>query len=279
MAMVLALQPIVTCAETLRATATAASHYLSDAIECPALASAPVFSELLAWGYFNPFGPTTCSLFLVDVPTADEQIIFFRWLNPFATGATAYGLVPNTVAGNPQQLASVLERLFAGGAQERSTSPRKFPSHVRLIPGSSLDASKAKDLILLAAASAETGDLGITLQRLREYKGHPWRRTAVERDEAFAHTRMGAASVPEASPPPPNRAQLEEWWRLVTDPEHGNPSLWSFLAPGTARSSFRIRSTDSLQTAQQTEQCDLSHCCRHSRHPRGSLSMAGAGRG
>ncbi len=124
-AMVLALQPIVTCAETLRATATAASHYLSDAIECPALASAPVFSELLAWGYFNPFGPTTCSLFLVDVPTADEQIIFFRWLNPFATGATAYGLVPNTVAGNPQQLASVLERLFAGGAQERSTSPRQ----------------------------------------------------------------------------------------------------------------------------------------------------------
>ncbi len=128
-----------------------------------------------------------------------------------------------------------------------------------------------------AAASAETGDLGITLQRLREYKGHPWRRTAVERDEAFAHTRMGAASVPEASPPPPNRAQLEEWWGTSPTLSTCNPSLWSFPRAWNGAIEFQNQIHRQPADGPQT-QCDLSDCCRHSRHPRGSLSMAGAGR-
>src|SRR5262249_43329283 len=53
---------ILRCAERLRPTATAASDYLSVSIECPVLASAQVFTPLLEWAFFNPWGPTLCAL-------------------------------------------------------------------------------------------------------------------------------------------------------------------------------------------------------------------------
>jgi hypothetical protein len=178
---------------------------------------------VFAWALFNPFGPTLCAVHLVEVPDTKERIIFFRWLNPFATGATAYGVVPEAVAHDPKRLVSILMPIFDPGSGGRAHAPvmPSLPTHVQLLPDSPLDSGQVRELVLAAAKGSDSKALTTTMQRLRVYKGDPWKRTAVERDEAFE--RLG-----KGTPPPPDpaatvaatRAQLEEWWVLVTDPLH-----------------------------------------------------------
>jgi hypothetical protein len=209
---------IVRCAEMLRPTATAATGYLSASIDCQALASARVFTPLLAWAFFNPFGPTLCALHLVEVPGTREYVIFLRSLNPFATSATAHGLLPAPVGQDTPQLVSILRRLFSG---EETPMPN-LPTHVRLLPESPLNASQAKTIILSSAKATDSQALAVTIQRLKTYKGDPWKRTAVERDEAFARIRPGGvdASAAAVGGGPATEAQFEQWWVLATDPDH-----------------------------------------------------------
>jgi len=211
---------IVRCAQSLRATASAASHYLADPIECEALGSASAFTPLIAWALFNPFGPTLCTLHLVDVPSSNERIIFFRWLNPFATGATAYGLVPAAVSGDPKRLLPILMLIFDRGPAAPARVIQDPPTHVSVPPESPLELGQVKELILAGVKGTDSKALSTKLQRLRAYRGDPWKRTAVERDEAFA--RLGKSTPAPATPvtAPATRAQLEEWWGLVTDPVH-----------------------------------------------------------
>jgi hypothetical protein len=209
---------IVRCADMLRPTATAATDYLSASIDCAVLPSARVFTPLLAWAFFNPFGPTICALHLIEVPGTREQLAFFRSLNPFATSATARGLVPEAVAQDTPHLVSILKRLFSGD----ETPMPNLPTHVRLLPESPLNPSQAKAIILLSAKATDSQALAVTIERLKTYKGDPWKRTAVERDEAFARIRPGAVQTsPSAvSGGPATEAQLERWWALATDPDH-----------------------------------------------------------
>jgi hypothetical protein len=209
---------IVRCAEMLRPTATAATDYLSASIDYPVLASARVFTPLLAWAFFNPFGPSLCALHLVEVPGTREHVIFFRSLNPFATSATANGLVPEPVAQDTPRLVSILKRLFSGD----ETPMPSLPTHVRLPPESPLNPSLAKEIVLSSAKATDSRALAVTIERLETYKGDPWRRTAVERDEAFARIRPGVvhASPAAVGDGPATEVQLERWWVLATDRDH-----------------------------------------------------------
>jgi hypothetical protein len=209
---------IVRCADMLRPTAIAATEYLSASIDCPALASASAFTPLLAWAFFNPFGPTLCALHLVQVPGTREHVIFVRSLNPFATSATAHGLVPEAVAQDTPHLVSILKRLFSGD----ETPMPNLPTHVRLLPESPLNPSQAKAIILPSAKATDSQALAATIERLKTYRGDPWKRTAVERDEAFARIRPGVAQASPAAVGggPATEAQLERWWALATDPDH-----------------------------------------------------------
>lgn len=208
------------CAQTLRATATAASGYLGAPVECPALGSADAFTPLLAWAYFNPFGPTLCSLHLVEVPDTRERIIFFRWLNPFATGATAYGLLPEAVAQDAQRVLSILMPLLRDGSDDRPRLMASLPTHVRVLAESPLAERQVKELVLAAATGSDASALSVTIHSLRTHQGDPWARTAVETKEAFASLGQDMESSSEAMAPPATRAQLEDWWALVTDPAH-----------------------------------------------------------
>ncbi len=209
---------IARCADLLRPAATAESGYLSAPIECPALASARVFTPLLAWAFFNPFGPTLCALHLVRVPRTGERVIFCRSLNPFANSALACGLVPDAVAQDVPRIVSVLTRLFSGS----DTPMPNPPTHVQVPPESPLAPTQAREIILSSVKRTRAKELAVTIQRLKDYKGDPWGRTAVERDEAFARLRQGLASPTQASPDETlaTTAQLEEWWTAATDPVH-----------------------------------------------------------
>jgi hypothetical protein len=211
---------ITTCAQSLRATATGSSNYLGTPIECPALGSASAFTPVLAWALFNPFGPTMSAIHLVEVPNTKERIIFFRWLNPFATGATAYGLVPDAVAHDPKRLLGVLMPVFERRIGEPAPVMPSLPTHVQILPESPLESGQVRELVLAAGKGSDSKALNTTMQRLRMYKGDPWKRTAVERDEAFERLGKGAPRPPDSPPVPATRAQLEEWWALVTDPVH-----------------------------------------------------------
>jgi hypothetical protein len=211
---------IVRCAHSLRTTASPASHHLANPIECEALASASVFTPLIAWAIFNPFGPTLCALHLVEVPNSKDRIIFFRLLNPFAAGATAYGLVPETVSGDPNRLLPVLMLIFERGTSAPARVIQDPPTHVSVPPESPLKLGQVKDLIFAGVRGTDSKALSITIERLRTYRGDPWKRTAVERDEAFARLGTGTPAPVAPTTVPATRAQLEEWWGLVTDPVH-----------------------------------------------------------
>jgi hypothetical protein len=210
----------IKCAQSLRTTANAATHYLTTPVECPALGSASSFTPLIAWALFNPFGPTICALHLVAVPDSSDQIIFFRWLNPFATGATAYGIVPDSVARDLKSLLPPLLLIFDPGTNSTALVMPALPTHVSVPAESLLKLDQAKELVLTSAKGTDSKTLSTKIERLRAYRGDPWKRTAVERDEAFALLGKGAPPAPAPGAAPATRQQLEQWWVLVTDPVH-----------------------------------------------------------
>jgi hypothetical protein len=145
-------------------------------------------------------------------------VIFLRSLNPFATSATAHGLLPAPVGQDTPHLVSILRRLFSG----EDTPMPNLPTHVRLLPESLLNPGQAKTIILSSAKATDSQALAVTNQRLKTYKGDPWKRTAIERDEAFARIRPGGvdASPATVSGGPASEAQLDQWSVLATDPDH-----------------------------------------------------------
>jgi hypothetical protein len=210
----------IKCAESLRTRASAATHYLANPVECPALGSASAFTPLIAWALFNPFGPTICALHLVAVPDSSDRIIFFRWLNPFATGATAYGIVPDSVARDPKRLLPTLIMIFDPGRTSTAPVMPALPTHVSVPAESPLKLEQAREVVLTAANGTDSKSLTTRIDRLKAYRGDPWKRTAVERDETFALLGKGAPPAPAPSATPATRQQLEQWWVLVTDPVH-----------------------------------------------------------
>jgi hypothetical protein len=221
-------------ADSLRPEATATTHYLVPPQECEMAALASRFTPLVGWGIFNPFGPTTSYLALLDVPDRDDRLLLQRMQHPLTQRATLVGLLPATVS----DLMPTLRQLFRQNGAPEHSLVAGLPSHILVPPGSPLELEQVRELFwLVAPLSSDAAYLdGVTASLLR-HKGNPWERASEgvraalgqfgrpSRDEAVE------ASDP-AAPSGPNPAQFARWWAAVTDSEHvqselaAMPSAW-----------------------------------------------------
>lgn len=208
------------CAEKARLTARETSHYLSVPVtNCEELGLTPEFIPLAAWGYFNPFGPTAVTLFLIGVPESKEQLIFLRILHPLSPAGIVYGIIPNHIAGNTQKLFEILQNLFARNDSADQPVISSLPSHVIIIPESPLRKDQVKELLFISAKNFTTlEDLDVNSDRMDQYKGDPWRRTMVVLKEGLK--RSDATSTTKRKSGLPTRASFERWWNIVSNPEH-----------------------------------------------------------
>lgn len=204
-------------ANTARKTSTQSSLYLSQPIpHSEAAAQAIRFTPLAAWGIFNPFGPTVTSLFLIEVPTSQEQLLFLRMLHPFSPFAVIYGLLPKQVAQDEGQLRKTLQRLFEINGSKEYPLMNDLPSLIKEIKESPISVTVLKELFFHVAVSLRGQNLGETCDLLKKFKGDPWGRAKLEFSSALKRERPRQAGILNTV----TRPQYEEWWSLVTDPAH-----------------------------------------------------------
>jgi hypothetical protein len=186
---------------------------------------------VLSWMYFNPLGPTSCGLFYVTVPQSQDLILAFNSLNPFEKNWTAYLLVPGPLS--PEVLFASLGALFEANGHRTAPLFSSLPTSVFhadnwFLPVQEplLKGPEARGLFRLVAPSISDLDFETTNEFLRQYKGNPWERTAAELQEGLLQSLVRT----DQTKPKFDAALFEEWFDLVTDPEHVRSERSNFQA-------------------------------------------------
>ena len=199
-------------------------------IGCEALGSVEG-TPVLSWMYFNPMGPTACSLFFAPVPDTEDSILSFNSMNPFQKEWIAYLLMPGPLS--PKAVTAAVGALFL--ANGHSTAPlfSGLPTSVFHAENWFLPAKKpllsdwqARSLFRMAAQQIQDIDFPTINNYLRQYKGDPWERTAAELQEGLLQ------SVIRTDQPKANFEEglFQEWFDLITDPEHVRSEQRNFQA-------------------------------------------------
>jgi hypothetical protein len=222
------------CAEDLRKAA--GSRHEGDILPrpvtgCEALGKVGGGMPVLSWMYFNPLGPTSCGLFFVAVPQSQDLILALNSLNPFEKNWTAYLLAPGPLS--PKMVVASLGALFVANGHSAAPLFSSLPTSVFHADNWSLPIQEpllggpeARGLFRLVAPSISDPDFETTNEFLRQYKGNPWERTAAELQEGPLQ------SLVQTDHPKPkfDAALFEEWFDLVTDPEHVRSEQSNFQA-------------------------------------------------
>lgn len=177
---------------------------------------------LVAWMHFNPLGPTTSSLFYVPVPGADEGLLTFRSDNPFVCQHAAFGVMPHDVAA--EEIGRVAFMLFAVNGHESCPLFGTLPTSIAHegnwredIAAPTFDGKLTRTLFKGAARAVWPADMAATCEYLRRYKGDPWKRTAAEFDEGLLSVLIKQSGKERTGF---SEELFDEWFELVTDPEH-----------------------------------------------------------
>lgn len=225
------------CAEKARLSADPSSHYLCDAFDAAEVSRFLVvtfqsghtdgmYLQLMRWGYFNPFGPTTVTINLSPV-SAKENLLTMQVDHPFRSQAIVYGLLPGK-----RELDPALRLLFERNGSRDWPLFIDFPSHVVEVSGAPVSIDQVKELVFAAVQSIDASELDAWCELLQRHRGKPWDRAGIEvqralsRPEvtkALADIKAGYSSMPASEPTPPvrvTRSQFERWWELVTDRRH-----------------------------------------------------------
>jgi len=223
------------CAAELKQRISSSEHRKGDplpdpVVGCDALGKVEGV-PVVSWMYFNPFGPTLCSVFFVPVPDTEDSILSFNSLNPFQKNWVAYLLVRSSPS--PKTVIGAVGALFAsnghGMAPLFSSLPTSvFHSENWFLPAEKplLNASQVRGLFRLVAQQLHDIDFPTINNYLRQYRGDPWERTAAELQEGLLQ------SVIRMDQPKANFEEglFEEWFDLVTDPEHVRSEQRNFQA-------------------------------------------------
>lgn len=219
--------PLLRLATAARALADAETGVLGDPIPdvSQALAAAPEsdVTQVIAFGIFNPYGPTMFSIDLIRVAGTGEALITSTMLNPFQSTATAYALLPASSSGDPEPVGRCLTVLAKrNGHPDAPILLESAPTYV-LFPRDSIltiDLLRQFTVGLLAAAGVE--GIGETAKRLERFKGRPWDRATEEMvSAARSYVRSRTAESGGASAAPANSpADYDRWWRIASDLEH-----------------------------------------------------------
>ncbi len=240
-------QSIEAIAARARITATEASAYLCTPMgDCDALGVVPHSTPLIAWGIFNPLGPSMCSLALVPSHGSREHLLFFRVHTPFTTTGIVFGLVPDMLSKDPGRMYRTLEQLFTrNGSNEFPLIP-SLPTYCPAIPESPLSMTQVKSLVLLAARQAtDQTNVSALSDRIERNWCNPWERTRMEFDEGLKAFRFESGLRLQQSRP--TLDEWERWWALVSNKDHVTsevsqmPAAWqgNAMDPGSIRRGAR----------------------------------------
>ena len=245
-------QSIETIAARARRTATEESAYLCTPMgDCAALGVVPHSTPLIAWGSFNPMGPTMCSLALVPSHGSREHLLFFRVHTPFTTTGIVFGLVPDRLSKDPGRICRTLEQLFTRNGSNEFPLISSLPTYFPAIPESPLSMTQVKSLVLLAAQQAtDQANVSALSDGIERHWCNPWERTKVEFDESLKAFQLGSG-LP-LHQPRPTLDDWERWWALVSHKDHVTsevsqmPTAWQGQAmdPGSIHRGARTNGFD-----------------------------------
>jgi hypothetical protein len=207
-------------AATARRTATEKSAYLCAPMrDDDTIGTVTRSTPLIAWGSFNPMGPTTTCLSLVPTHQSKEHFLLLRSHTPFTSTNIVYGLIPDKVTRDLDGLNLTLEQLFERNGSSEFPLMSSLPSHVPVIPQSPLKLTQVKSLVTLAAQRAQdqarVGELANWIER---YWCDPWQRAKTEFDQALK--AGGSESGVPLSESQPSADAWERWWALVSHKDH-----------------------------------------------------------
>jgi hypothetical protein len=266
------------CADRLRDSVSPDGRYLVEPVlgaDFVGRAAKP--QPLVAWGFFNPFGPTLSGLWLLDVPETEEKLVSYQTLNPFNQSWTVYGLLPR--GAETTMLGQMLGELFARNGSSEEPLLGSLPTHIlhpdldveyELKPV--LETTAIRVLFSRAVAQLEADQLDFTSQcdLMRRFWASPWERTKHEvrsalpeadaehhamldnpfaidartgtyrfiqpeyaeelkekfrgegRDDLVHKAELAEDILRRNRPAPPglDQAAFDEWFDLVTHPEH-----------------------------------------------------------
>lgn len=187
---------------------------------------------LVAWMHFNPYGPTISTLFYVPVPGTEEGLLTFRFDNPFDRQHAAFGVMPHDVAA--EHIGKFAFMLFTANGHESCPLFRGLPTSIAhegnwredaMAP--TFNGELTHTLFQGAAHALWPSDMPVTCEYLRRYRGDPWKRTAAEVDEGLLSVLIRQDGEEDAGF---NEELFDEWFELVTDPEHLRSERSNFSA-------------------------------------------------
>jgi hypothetical protein len=206
-------------------------------LELPEAPDGPDRTTLLAWGYFNPFGPTACRIDALPVPDTDELVLVSVSDHDAFPQYTAFALVP----AGPERIASIrneLARVFAANGDGGQTWSLigGLPSYVQIYPDSPVDSGTAAALFRSAVDTLETPDYRQEIEDLLRSRQDPWSQAAEAVKRAFegpeAQRLITTIQRLEAGDPTSDACEDHDQELVEEDPAEADAlfSLWFALA-------------------------------------------------
>jgi hypothetical protein len=196
---------------------------------------------LVAWMHFNPLGPTTSALFYTPVPETEEGLLMFRSDNPFERQQAAFGVMPHEVAA--EEIGRFAFMLFTTNGHESCPFFGGLPTSIAHEgnwrgdgTAPTFNEELTRTLFKGAAHAVWPADMPVICDYLRRYKADPWKRTAAEFDEGLLSVLIRSDGEQDSGF---HEELFDEWFDLVTDPEHLQSERSNFSAAWQGAINFK----------------------------------------
>lgn len=211
-------------------TAPAATHFLCDPIELDSpIESSGGCMRLFCWGYFNPMGPTACELTLEIVESTGAFLIVIHSLHPFFPSGTIYGCLPAEIMSKPNEVLECLRILFSKNVDGETRFLGDLPSYVDIPDDSPLSTSHVAVMFSAGFADTSAEEFRESCELMHRYWCKPWERASEERRRAYsdavARRQQDRPEVATEVHQSFDREVFDQWWTLVTNPEHVKAEL------------------------------------------------------
>ncbi len=210
------------CAERLVAEAGDQPAVFATPVVCDFDGSDFPHEALGMWGAVSRRAPGASGLMLTEVPDMPILLLLRSLRGPSGQETVAYGFVHDEIADHRKRLLPVLSRWFAANGNAAHPLAGQLPTFVRWFPGTQVRFVDLHDLWFLTAAGLHAAELAPWVERQERFARDPWARMRAESGAGGPALACpeGEGAVAEARLSQEQRALLERWWDVVTEPKH-----------------------------------------------------------